>query len=313
MQQVKILFLGGAKRVSIAERFIDAGRRLELDIKLFSYELTDEVPVRELATIIKGKYWTDTDVLEHITSVCQENEIDILIPFVDPATILAPQISGALPGCFIPSSSESLSRMFYDKREAQSWFEENDIDVPYFTGSFPAIAKPVHGSASNGLRVLYDKSETDQFFQRHMETDFLMQRLITGEEYSVDCYVEQSGKIIAIVPRIRLQVAGGEVIKSQTVNEPGLISITEEIIRRSGLTGPLCIQFIKEAETGKLFAIEVNPRFGGGVLASIEAGADMPFYLLNEYLGNKNKPCTDWQAGVLMMRAHREFFKKGNA
>lgn len=297
----------------MAERFIDAGRRLDLDIKLFSYELSDEVPVRELATIIQGKYWTDHDVLQHITSVCQENQINILIPFVDPATILAPQASAVLPNCFVPSASEDLARMFYDKRQAQHWFEENSIDVPHFTGSFPAIAKPVHGSASNGLRVLFDKNETDQFFQRHSETDFLLQRHVTGEEFSVDCYVEKSHEIIAIVPRIRLQVAGGEVIKSKTVNDPNLISATEKIIKRSGLTGPLCIQFIKEAETGKLFAIEVNPRFGGGVLASIEAGADMPFYLLNEYLGIRNKPCTDWQAGMLMMRAHREFFKKGNA
>ena len=294
----------------MAERFIDAGKRLGLDIRLFSYELSDEVPIRELATIIEGRRWMDNDVLGHIISTCLENEINVLIPFVDPATILAAQAGNTLPKCFIPSASENLARMFYDKRKAQSWFGENEIDVPYFTGSFPAIAKPVCGSASNGLRILLDKDETDQFFQRHLETDFLLQRHLTGEEYTVDCYVEQSHEIIAIVPRIRLQVAGGEVIKSQTVNDANLISTTEEIIKKSRLTGPLCIQFIKEAETGRLFTIEVNPRFGGGVIASIEAGADMPFYLLNEYLGVKNSPVKDWESGVLMMRAHREFFKK---
>jgi carbamoyl-phosphate synthase large subunit len=308
LQPLNILFLGGAKRVSMAERFISAGKRLSLDVHLFSYELNDEVPIREIATIIQGGYWHDDKTLDHIKSAIRDNSINILIPFVDPATILASQIDS----CFVAASSEDVSSLFFDKKLAQEWFIQNGFNVPAFNGTFPALAKPVYGSASNNIRVLYDQTETDAFFLRHSDKDYLLQKQLVGEEYSVDCYVEKDGSIIAIVPRIRLQVAGGEVTKTQTVEFPELVDLSEKIIRKSSLTGPVCIQFIKEAQTGEIYVIEVNPRFGGGVIASIEAGADMPFFLLNEYLGNKNQPVTDWQRGLLMMRAHREYFKTKN-
>lgn len=290
---------------------MEAGTRLNLDIRIFSYELSDEVPIREIATIIESRRWTDSDALEHIISVTKANDIHIIIPFVDPATILISRAKVRLQNVFVPGASEKVCSLFYDKNEAQRWFETNGFTVPVFSGSFPAIAKPVFGSASNGVRVLHSQEETDLFFLRHSTTEFLLQRFVEGEEFSVDCYVQANGNIIAIVPRLRIQVAGGEVIKTRTVNDPELVSLSESTLKKSGLTGPACIQFIREKETGELFVMEVNPRFGGGVIASIEAGADMPYFLLNEYLGNKNNAVKNWQSGLLMMRAHREFFKAG--
>jgi carbamoyl-phosphate synthase large subunit len=293
----------------MAERFIDAGSRLDLDVRIFSYELNDEVPIREIGTVITGRRWTDADVVEHIVSSSIENEIHIVIPFVDPATILVAQVREKLPSFFIPASSIDVSKLFYNKKEAEQWFENNGIRTPVFSGSFPAIAKPVYGSASNGVRVLNSKEEADLFFLRHTESDYLLQQYIVGQEYSVDCYVDADKKILAVVPRIRIQIAGGEVIKTKTVDYPEMSDLASQILKKADLRGPVCIQFMREDISNQLYVIEVNPRFGGGVIASIEAGADMPLFLLNEYLGKKNRSVKNWQHDLLMMRAHREFFK----
>ena len=73
--------------------------------------------------------------------------------------------------------------------------------------------------------------------------------------------------------------------------------------------GPVTIQFIKEFSTNIIYIIEINPRFGGGVLNSIEAGADAPSYILHEYLGCTLTPINKYKNKLLMMRADREFFQ----
>ncbi len=65
-RSVNILFLGGAKRVSIGRMFIDAGRRMGFEVKLFSYELESHVPVSVIAEIIIGLRWRDPNLLKHM-------------------------------------------------------------------------------------------------------------------------------------------------------------------------------------------------------------------------------------------------------
>ena len=42
--KINILFLGGAKRVSLAERFFSAGNKLGYQISVYAYELNKIVP-----------------------------------------------------------------------------------------------------------------------------------------------------------------------------------------------------------------------------------------------------------------------------
>ena len=59
---LNILFLGGAKRVSLAERFISAGNQLGFHVNLFSYEIEKCVPFASVGKIIIGKLWSDNNV-----------------------------------------------------------------------------------------------------------------------------------------------------------------------------------------------------------------------------------------------------------
>jgi carbamoyl-phosphate synthase large subunit len=90
MQQVvNVLFLGGAKRVSMARLLIAAGAKRNLDIKIFSYELSNEVPIAEVATVIVGRKWRDAELQSHLHDVVDKYGINIMLPFVDPAVEVA--------------------------------------------------------------------------------------------------------------------------------------------------------------------------------------------------------------------------------
>ena len=63
---MNLLFLGGAKRVSIAEHFLSYGRKMDIEINIFSYELDEKVPIAAIGKVIKGLKWNDVSILDDI-------------------------------------------------------------------------------------------------------------------------------------------------------------------------------------------------------------------------------------------------------
>ena len=54
--------------------------------------------------------------------------------------------------------------------------------------------------------------------------------------------------------------------------------------------------------------MEVNPRFGGGVILTIESGANFPLFILKEFLKIDIEPKNDWVENLVMARSFRETF-----
>lgn len=307
-KSVNILFLGGAKRVSLAEKFIESGEKSGLTVSIFSYELTDEVPIAFVATVVIGLKWNDEKLYDHLLETITNESINIVLPFLDVATLIAAKLKSIVPAnVFVPVSDLFLCETFFNKTLANDWCISENISVPNKLSSFPLIAKPITGSASKGLIILNDKVQLDQLADKEQ---YLVQKFIKGKEFSVDVYVSPiTNKIISIVPRERLETQGGESIKSITVKDSDVISFSEEIIIKSKLTGPLTLQILQEEATNNLYFMEINPRYGGAVLNSITAGANSPLYLLNDYFKRQNNRNDEWQNNLLMIRRFTEYYR----
>lgn len=57
MEELNVLFLGGGKRVSLAEYFINKGKDKGFKVNIYSYELTNQVPISSVAEVIVGLKW----------------------------------------------------------------------------------------------------------------------------------------------------------------------------------------------------------------------------------------------------------------
>jgi carbamoyl-phosphate synthase large subunit len=306
-EKVNILFLGGAKRVSLAEAFIESGNRLGTAVHIHSYELDKYVPIASLAKIITGLKWNDGSIYSHLRQVISENNINIVLPFVDTSTLICARLAENPGEAFFPVSGYPACDLFFDKIRADNWFVKHGVPVPG-SGKFPMIAKPKNGSASKGLVTLCAVEELHHFKNQHPENDYLIQNFIDAEEYSVDAYVGRSGNPLAIVPRKRLETTSGEATKSITIRDQEIIRLSETIIRQAELRGPITLQFLRERSTGRLSVMEINPRFGGGVLTAIAAGADLTEMVLNDYFNNEATVVTSWKENLVMTRAFREFY-----
>ena len=307
-KKINIHFLGGAKRVSIAEEFIRAGNTLGYNVSIFSYELDENCPIAFIGKVIKGYRWNNVSIFEHLSRIIEEYEIDIVLPFVDPATIIASKLKNILQQkkIFIPVSDISSCTTFFNKKLSNEWCIANGIAVPLFDKNiFPLIAKPIEGSASKGIVIINNEIELSNL---QNPLNFLIQKFIEGNEYTIDIYRNtKTNNILSIVPRKRIETQGGESIKSVTIKNKKIEDFAKNIILKTNLKGPLTLQILEDKQ-GSLFFMEINPRFGGAVLNSIAAGADSPMYLLRDFL-DMPEISLEWKDSFMMIRYFKEYYK----
>ena len=310
MKQAKItvLMLSGARRVSMAEQLKKSGSHLGYDVEILSYELMKQVPIAVAGRVIVGLRWSDPDVVDDIERVCRECGVNIILPFVDGAIEIAARCKERMPDVFVPVSDFETAKVMFDKVEAAKAFKEKKIAIPktysVINAGMPAIAKPRHGSASRGIKIFYNLEDL-----MHLDnlSDYLVQEYLEDcEEYTVDCYVSQAGEILCTVPRIRLEVMGGEVTRTETVRNTELQQLSEKVIEAFRFRGPVTLQFLHDRRDGRYLLMEINPRLGGGVICSIYAGAPIPDYILCESLGVEVHPTPDWSDHTLMARYQKE-------
>lgn len=286
----------------------ESGRRIGCEVKLISYELTPQVPIATEAKVVVGLRWDDADVVSDIVRVVQENDVKVIIPFVDGAISIASLCKPLLPNVFIPVGDADTAEMLFDKVEAAKAFKEANLPIPstysVLSARLPAIAKPRHGSASKGIKVFYNM---DRLMQLENIKDYILQAYIEEkEEYTVDCYVAANGEILCTVPRIRLEVMGGESTRTRTLRNAELVSLSRKAIDAFNLRGPVTIQFLRDLKQNSFKIMEISPRMGGGVVCSIKAGAPITDYIIRETLGVEVRPCDDWAGNTLMTRYWEE-------
>lgn len=306
--KLNVLFLGGAKRVSLAEHLIDTARRKGLDVEVYSYELDEFVPIASVGTVILGLRWKDENIIPDLLSVIREKDIHIVLPFVDPAVEIASRLRSICSDVFIPVCREDICKVMFDKQLSVDWFKKYDIPVPQCFSieniEFPAILKPRTGSASKGIKIVYSRDDLRNI--SNLDSYVIQTYIQDGIEFSVDCYVSESRDIVSIVPRIRLEVAGGEVINTRTIKDDVCITLSRKVLQTGQFIGPVTIQFIRDVATDKTYIMEINPRLGGGVIASIEAGANILSTLLDEYLKYPVEPIVSWKENTFMTRYFKE-------
>ena len=306
-KNIRILLLGGGKRVSLAQRFIVAGDKLNCDVEIFSYELDNAQPISLVAEIIVGKKWSSPAVKDDILRAIKQHNIHLVISNVDPAIPYHALLRAENELSAQYTVDVDVAEVCRSKLAFQKASENLGLPIiPCWDGvSYPLFVKPDYGSASIGAVKIDSAKDLEN--SGILQDDAIFQEFIDGDEFTVDAYVTQDGLVCGISPRMRSQTLGGESVVTETVSDANLIAISNNVILKFRLRGPLTLQFIKERITQRYYLMEVNTRFAGGVICSIEAGYDYPLMLLNEFLGNTVTPIKEGKK-IIMKRYFAEAF-----
>jgi len=172
------------------------------------------------------------------------------------------------------------------------------LDPDAWSGAI--VVKPRHGSAGRDIHIL-PSAHALSALPRTGEP-LMVQELLTGDEYTVNIFIDDDGALRAAVPHRRVAVRAGEVEKGVTARIPLLEQLAVRLAAAlPGARGPLCFQAMLGAD-GAASIFEINARFGGGYPLADHAGAPFARWMLEQRCGMEVSAHDNWRSGVTMLR-----------
>jgi carbamoyl-phosphate synthase large subunit len=317
--KINILFTSSGRRMSLLHHFREVFAEQNINGKIITADLRETAPT----AFLSDKHYivprvTDASYITELLNLCKTEEIDIIIPLIDTELVVLSEHSDifARNGVTLLVSSERLNEISGDKVKAYKFFLERNIPTPKVFSDeeiynkqyeFPLLIKPLNGSSSNGVVKINNEKEL-LFFKDYIPNS-MVQEYVKGTEYTVDVMVDFKGNIKTIVPRLRIETRAGEVSKGVTKKDSRIIDAARDVVRQlPGAVGCITLQCFKQ-ENGEITFIEMNPRFGGGIPLSIQAGANFPLWVLQMCCGETfAAEDYSWRENLTMLRYDEAVF-----
>jgi len=253
----------------------------------------------------------DPAFVDELYDIVQTEEIDALLCSPEQEVEAVSQHRemfldiGCVPLCPDPRIVKSC----IDKERMQNVFEDHGIPTPTTysdveSAEFPCIVKPRFGRGSTGVNIAQNRKELSVYVDNLDQP--LIQEFVAGEEYTVDLLTDEGGEVLSVIPRRRINVESGKSVTGMTVEDAEIREKSRQIASDIQLYGPSCIQCIRSND-GVQF-IEVNTRFGGGSVLSMQADEELIPNLLRMVNGEPTEPTGGYEAGLVMLRNYTEMF-----
>lgn len=309
---INILILSAGRRVELVDCFKAARKKLELSGKVYAADIDGTAPAlyRADGHFLIPEISADS-YIDALVAVCNENDISLIVPTIDTELEKLAEnkekIESASRARVLVSGFSAVS-LCCDKLKTANFFKEHGFGCPEVITTediknknykFPLFIKPLNGSSSINAFKINNERELD-FFREYVKKPVL-QECVSGKEYTVDCFSDFEGNIITVVPRQRIAIRGGEVLKGRTEKNAALIEDVKRLLKAFGFIGQITVQCFV-CENGEIKYIEINPRFGGGAPMSIKAGADSCENLYRLLSGEKLFYTETWRGGVTFAR-----------
>ena len=145
---------------------------------------------------------------------------------------------------------------------------------------FPVIIKPINQGNALGIRSFRDEKSFLNFFETaKIEHEYIVQPLING--YDIDCSVLCSnGKVLAYTIQKAVQHAAVEyraAVGIEFLKNDEVIDVVRRMMAELNWSGVAHIDLRYDADAKLVKVIEINARYWGSLLGSLNAGVNFPF------------------------------------
>jgi carbamoyl-phosphate synthase large subunit len=288
------------------------GKVLAADMQLSAPALVDADQAFQVPSIYA------LDYIETLVGIIKENEVGLIISLNDLELPVLSKHRATLEqfGAKLIVSSESVIDISFDKKKTEEFLTEIGLKSPRTLIDFglakeavkrgelqfPLVLKPRWGSASIGIEFPEDAEEMELAYwlltkrlkktilaeasKEDVDRAILIQEKLPGQEYGMDILNDFEGNYVGTFVRKKLAMRSGETDKAISVIDKRFEFIGKTISQNLRHIGNLdCDVFEVD---GKLYVLEMNPRFGGGYPFSHEAGANTALAYVGWMLGDEN-------------------------
>jgi biotin carboxylase len=261
--------------------------------------LSEEWPRESLDEIISLPDSAAPDSFIHaITQLARAAKIDRLVALEEFDIMTAALIREHLR---LDGMGATTSRRFRDKLAMRVAARDAGIPVPEFVhvlnyqeiGEYmervpaPWVMKPRSDVSAIGITKLYDSEQVWRAIEtldkrenpQEQSSYFLLERFVPGDVYHVDSLVEGGRVLFAGAnrygrPPMNVAHEGGvfisQTVKHNSSDEKKLLQMNRKLVSSLRLVrGATHAEFIKSAETGEFYFLEIAARVGGAFIAEV--------------------------------------------
>ncbi|MFY0758460.1 ATP-grasp domain-containing protein [Metabacillus dongyingensis] len=320
--EFNILFTSSGRRVSLIKYFKNVFVHNNINGKIITADFKSNAP----SAYFSDKHITvskisSSEYLTQLLNICERESINLIIPLIDTELLLLAKNRSSFDeiGVKLLVSSYQLNEIASDKTKTYDFFIKKGIPTPkVYTKEelerkaykFPLLIKPLDGSSSKGVTKISNEKELN-FFREYVP-NAMVQEYVEGKEFTVDVMVDFKGNLKTIVPRLRIETRAGEVSKGITKKDDRIVNAVKEVVKHLPQpAGCITIQCFKK-NNGEISFIEINPRFGGGIPLSIQAGANFPLWTIQAAKGEIfTIEDYSWVENLTMLRFDEAIFTEG--
>jgi predicted ATP-grasp superfamily ATP-dependent carboligase len=168
---------------------------------------------------------------------------------------------------------------------------------------FPLVIKTRRGSGSRGVSLVENRSELAAKYSRlsGKEKGILAQRFVPhGGAYGF-CALCRDGEVLTSLTFRRIRefpISGGPSTCRVTERIPDAEIHGKKLLREMRWESLAMVEFRRDAQTGILYLMEINPRIWGSIALSVCAGINFPALAIDAAAGRtvEHQP---WREGIV--------------
>ncbi len=173
--------------------------------------------------------------------LCRRERIGLLVPTIDTelGVYAAHREAFREIGTVVAVSGVPTIRIAEDKVLTHSWLVSHGFPTVRQAiakevlarpegWEFPLIAKPRFGSAGKGVDRVHSLEALREASARC--PNLIVQEIATGQEHTVNLFLDRHGACRCAVPHLRLEIRGGEVSKARTLKHRGLMELGKAMV-----------------------------------------------------------------------------------
>jgi len=195
-------------------------------------------------------------------------------------------------GVRVPETKTITDPSFFDRCADEGW-------------NYPLIVKGIYYDAI----IVHSAFDAHMAFSKLIGTwgyPCIVQKLIQGDELNLAAIGDGNGNMLScVMMRKRAVTDKGKAWAGVSVVDKSLERLASKLINKLAWQGPLEVEVIK-APDGKIYLIEINPRFPSWIYLSHAVGRNLPVSLLKTMSGEKDLGLSPPSSGTFFIRHAQE-------
>ncbi|MEA5597645.1 ATP-grasp domain-containing protein [Rivularia sp. UHCC 0363] len=234
------------------------------------------------------------EYLDEIIRIVENNKIDIIYPASEEGYKFVSKYRDKLSKfCKLSAlASREAFNIAFDKSKFGEFLQGEKVPTPktvlvseFQQGvklNYPILFKPIRGSGGKDIQKFNSPDEViiPANYDLYQE-NYVVQEYITG--YDIDCNLLCfAGKILAHTVQQPLGVESGfspKIDKLKFVHDATVLEVVEQAMTSLKWSGITHLDLRYCSKTGKLYIIEMNPRFWQSLMGSLSVGVNFPYLL----------------------------------